>query len=64
MASQKKMRRFYFVLCSLFRTSELSLEGTHVRKCSNKFGISLTYSYLCAEYERKGYNRKGRRSCG
>jgi len=21
-------------------------EGTFVRKCSNKFGISLTYSYL------------------
>ena len=29
---------------SLIRNFEINLEGTHVRKCSNKFGISLTYS--------------------
>ena len=28
-------------------TSELSLEGTHARKNSNKFGFLLAYSYLC-----------------
>ena len=31
---------------SLIRTFELTLEGTSVRKNSNKFGFSLTYSYL------------------
>jgi hypothetical protein len=31
----------------IFCTFERSLEDTLVRKCSNKFGISLTYSYLC-----------------
>ena len=30
-------------------------EGTSVRKCSNKFGILLTYSYLCKNYGIKLY---------
>ena len=30
--------------CSLIRTFSTNREGTVVRKCSNKFGILLTYS--------------------
>ena len=30
-------------------------EGTHVRKFPNKFGISLTYSYLCTMIANEGY---------
>ena len=35
------------VFLSLIRTFDLTVECTLVRKYSNKFGISLTYSYLC-----------------
>ena len=27
-----------------------SVEDTHARKCSNKFGVLLAYSYLCPQY--------------
>ncbi len=32
--------------------------GTHVRKCSNKFGILLTYSYLCPHLKIKKMDKK------
>ena len=41
----------YFVLRSLIRTIDLSVEGTSVRIFSNKFGKSLTYSYLCQRHQ-------------
>ena len=37
------------VFLSFFRTSGLSAEGTLARKNPNKFGFSLTYSYLCTQ---------------
>ena len=40
------------VFRSLIRTFELTLEGTSVRKNSNKFGFSLTYSYLWSSARR------------
>ena len=30
--------------------------GTLVRKCSNKFGVSLTYSYLCPHEQDINWN--------
>lgn len=35
-----------------------NVEGTHVRKCSNKFGILLTYSYLCPHLKIKKMDKK------
>ena len=37
---------------SLIRILRLRRESTPVRKCSNKFGISLTYSYFCSAFIR------------
>ena len=44
MAANFSFFTFHF---SLFSYLCASLEGTHVRKNSNKFGFLLTYSYLC-----------------
>ena len=38
---------FPFAFYSFIRTFD-SVEGTSVQKNSNKFGFSLTYSYLCS----------------
>ena len=38
-------------VCSNFFVNE---ESTSVRKCSNKFGILLTYSYLCTKIRKYG----------
>ena len=40
-------RKYICIFTHLFVPLRLRLEGTSVRKCPNKFGISLTYSYLC-----------------
>ena len=37
-----KKTSFLFVFLSLNRTFDLTVLGTHVRKHSNKFGVSLT----------------------
>ena len=48
--SQQELKSAMLLLFrSLNRTLDLPVEGTHARKSSNKFGISLAYSYLCAE---------------
>ena len=45
--SFRKENTFSFhSLTRIFRTVGFA-ESTHVRKNPNKFGISLTYSYLC-----------------
>ena len=41
--------------CSTFFVNE---ESTFVRKCSNKFGILLTYSYLCPHLKIKKMDKK------
>jgi hypothetical protein len=41
----KKSKQVLFIR-SLIRTLAIA-EGTSARKSSNKFGISLAYSYLC-----------------
>ena len=38
------------MLCPIFRNFDF-VEGTLVRKYSNKFGILLTYSYLCTVFQ-------------
>ena len=46
---RQKNKRVYFVLLSFFRNSDLLVEDSLALKYSNKFGISLAYSYLCSE---------------
>ena len=33
-----------------------TLEDTHIRKISNKFGFLLTYSYLCPHGNKNGFH--------
>ena len=37
----QRKRYFSFVLLSLIRTSDLKVQGTHVRESKKKFGISF-----------------------
>ena len=46
-----KNKNIYFVLSSLIRTFDLRSEVLPFGFFSNKFGKSLTYSYLCSQNE-------------
>ena len=49
--SEMKINRDLFCISLNLHYLWLSAEGTHARKFSNKFGILLTYSYLCSGFE-------------
>ena len=48
---KRQKTQTFFVILAKMRGFD-SIGGTFIRKNLNKFGFSLTYSYLCARFQR------------